>query len=75
MDARTSAVTERDDSGRQERPRLERERDALLDDLRAARMLYATYDPDSPPWAAEPEVRRLELRLRGLAAESERPAG
>jgi len=42
---------------------IEDERTLVAEELAAARDLYATYDPDSPPWSAEAEVRRLELRL------------
>ena len=36
---------------------------ALLDDLVAALELRDAGDPDSPPWAADVEVRRLERRI------------
>jgi hypothetical protein len=42
------------------------ERAALADDLAAARELYRTFDPDSPPWSVEPEMRRLESRWAAL---------
>jgi hypothetical protein len=35
--------------------------------LAAARQLYMTFDPDSPPWAIEGELERLERRLADLA--------
>jgi len=42
---------------------IEDELTAIAEELAAARDLNATYDPDSPPWAAEADLRRLELRL------------
>ncbi len=42
---------------------IEDELAAIAEELVAARDLSATYDPDSPPWAAEADLRRLELRL------------
>ena len=42
---------------------IEDELAAIAEELAAARDLNATYDPDSPPWSAEADLRRLELRL------------
>jgi len=42
---------------------IEDELAAIAEELAAARDLSATYDPDSPPWSAEGDLRRLELRL------------
>jgi hypothetical protein len=39
----------------------------LAAQLAAARQLYMTFDPDSPPWAIEGELQRLERRLADLA--------
>jgi len=39
----------------------------LAAQLAAARQLYMTFDPDSPPWAIEGELERLERRLADLA--------
>jgi hypothetical protein len=39
----------------------------LAAQLAAARQLYMTFDPDSPPWAIEGELERLELELAELA--------
>ena len=39
----------------------------LAAQLAAARQLYMTFDPDSPPWAIEDELERLERRLADLA--------
>jgi hypothetical protein len=52
------------------RPRgsIEDELAVIAEELAAARDLYSTFDPDSPPWSAEGELRRLELRWRLLAA-------
>lgn len=38
----------------------------LAAQLAAARQLYMTFDPDSPPWAIEGELERLERELAGL---------
>jgi hypothetical protein len=38
-------------------------------DLAAARQLYMTFDPDSPPWAIEGELERLERRLAELGGD------
>jgi len=43
----------------------------LAAQLAAARQLYMTFDPDSPPWAIEGELERLERRLADLG----RPGG
>ena len=40
----------------------------VAEELAAARDLYATFDPDSPPWSVEAELRTLELRWHVLAA-------
>ena len=40
----------------------------VAEELAAARELYATFDPDCPPWSVEAEIRRLELRWLVLAA-------
>ena len=45
----------------------------LAEELAAARDLYATCDPDSPPWSVEAEMRRLELRWHVLAAHEPPP--
>jgi len=45
------------------------ERAALAAQLAAARQLYMTFDPDSPPWAAEGELERLEQVWRELTGE------
>ena len=52
------------------RPRssIEDELAVVAEELAAARTLYVTFDPDSPPWSVEAEMRRLELRWRVLAA-------
>ena len=39
----------------------------LAAQLAAARQLYMTFDPDSPPWAIEGELRRLEERWAELS--------
>jgi hypothetical protein len=51
---------------------LEDQRATLAAELAAARELYRTFDPDSPPWSAEPELRRLELRWSVLTADVHR---
>jgi hypothetical protein len=38
----------------------------VAEELAAARELFGTFDPDSPPWSVEPEMHRLELRLAAL---------
>ena len=57
------------------RPRssIEDELAVVAEELAAARDLYATFDPDSPPWSAEAEMRRLELRWHVLAANEPPP--
>lgn len=53
------------------------ERAALAAQLAAARQLYMTFDPDSPPWAIEGELERLEQVWQELTGEkfvdAERP--
>jgi hypothetical protein len=46
------------------------ERAALAAQLAAARQLYMTFDPDSPPWAIEGELERLEQVWRELTGEA-----
>jgi hypothetical protein len=41
----------------------------LAAQLAAARQLYMTFDPDSPPWAIEGELERLERRLAELGGD------
>jgi len=48
-------------------------REALVEELAAARRLYATYDPDCPPWSIEPELRRLEALLANHPQAARRP--
>lgn len=45
----------------------------IAEELAAARALQAAFDPDSPPWSVEPELRRLELRWHVLAAHEPPP--
>jgi len=45
----------------------------VAEELAAARDLYATFDPDSPPWSVEAELRKLELRWHVLAANEPPP--
>jgi hypothetical protein len=52
------------------RPSAAEQRVTLAADLAAARELYTTFDPDSPPWAIEKELRRLEASWASLAADS-----
>jgi hypothetical protein len=40
----------------------------VAQELAAARELFRTFDPDSPPWSIEPEMRRLELRWQELSS-------
>jgi hypothetical protein len=47
---------------------IEDELAVISEELAAARELYATCDPDCPPWSVEAEMRRLELRWHVLAA-------
>jgi hypothetical protein len=44
------------------------ERSRVAAELAAARDLFRTFDPDSPPWSIEPEMRRLERRWQVLSA-------
>jgi hypothetical protein len=46
----------------------------VAEELAAARDLYATFDPDSPPWSVEAEMRTLELRWHVLAANEPPPS-
>jgi hypothetical protein len=46
----------------------EDERSRVAQELAAARELFRTFDPDSPPWSIEPEMRRLELRWQKLSS-------
>ena len=48
---------------------IEDELAVIAEELAAARELFTTCDPDSPPWSAEAELRRLELRWNVLTAD------
>jgi hypothetical protein len=52
---------------------IEDELAVVAEELAAARALLTTFDPDSPPWAVEAELRRLELRWHVLAAHEPPP--
>ena len=45
----------------------------VAEELAAARDLYSTCDPDSPPWSVESVLRSLELRWHVLAANEPPP--
>ena len=47
---------------------IEDELAVITEELAAARELFSTCDPDSPPWAVEAEIRRLELRRQVLVS-------
>jgi hypothetical protein len=51
---------------------IEDELAVIAEELAAARELFAICDPDSPPWSAEAELRRLELRWNVLTADAAR---
>ena len=53
---------------------IEDELAVIAEELAAARELFTTCDPDSPPWSAEAELRRLELRWNVLTAGVARPS-
>jgi hypothetical protein len=55
------------------RSSIEDELAVVADELAAARELFATCDPDCPPWSIEAEIRRLELRWHVLAANASPP--
>ena len=48
---------------RRSRSSIEAELAEIAEELAAMRDLSATFDPDSPPWSAEADLRRLELRF------------
>jgi hypothetical protein len=61
--AENTAFQRAADDGLRSGSSIEDELAEIAEELAAARDLHATYDPDSPPWSAEADLRRLELRL------------
>lgn len=61
--AQNTAFQRAADDGLRSGSSIEDELAAIADEIAAARDLNDTHDPDSPPWSAEAELRRLELRL------------
>ena len=55
-------------------PSVAEEAMALLDDLVAALELRDAGDPDSPPWAADVEIRRLERRIMATVRDGTWPS-
>ena len=72
--SRNESAARSPQSARRPPSSIEDELAVVAEELAAARELYATYDPDCPPWSAEAEIRRLELRWNVLAANVSPPS-